>query len=337
MVVNDGTNTDSGNNTNWSFPVQKTWTNGGSDNDCNNANNWSPVGVPGSTDDVHLPVTANAPTVDAGVAAQADDLAVDSGVTLTVSGNSLTVSGNLNIAGTVDVNAQALTVTGSVSGSGHLDGTGTAYGVDIGGSMGVTQYTATAGTTTVEGNWNVGTFTHNSGVVEFDGAGDSVVYGSSSFSEFGSSTAGKTIKLDAGTTQTIGVLTVAGASGNNVTLQSLTNGSQWSIDMTSGTVTYASVRDSDASGGNTVSATNSLNNGNNVNWNFGEPAGLQGHWEFDGDALDAVGSQLEDLAAETEDLRAQLRERTTQMYVVLGVAAVAVVAVIVVLVRNRSG
>ena len=55
------------------------------------------------------------------------------------------------------------------------------------------------------------------------------------------------------------------------------------------------------------------------------------------DALEEVGSRLEGLAAETEDLRRGLRERTTQMWVVLGVAAIAAVAVFVVLVRNRSG
>jgi hypothetical protein len=68
-----------------------------------------------------------------------------------------------------------------------------------------------------------------------------------------------------------------------------------------------------------------------------EVAGLISAKEDLEDALENVGSQLEDLAAETGDLRAQLREKTTQMYVVLGVAAVAVVAVIVVLLRNRSG
>jgi prefoldin subunit 5 len=55
------------------------------------------------------------------------------------------------------------------------------------------------------------------------------------------------------------------------------------------------------------------------------------------EALEEIGSQLEGLADETGDLRAQLRERTTQMYGVLGVAAVAVIAVIVMLFRNRSG
>ena len=55
------------------------------------------------------------------------------------------------------------------------------------------------------------------------------------------------------------------------------------------------------------------------------------------DALEDIGSQLEELAAETEDLRAQLRGKTTQIWMALGVAAIAGVAVIVVLLRNRSG
>ena len=41
--------------------------------------------------------------------------------------------------------------------------------------------------------------------------------------------------------------------------------------------------------------------------------------------------------AGSEDLRRSVRERTTQMWVGLGVAAVAVVAGFVVVVRNRSG
>ena len=68
-----------------------------------------------------------------------------------------------------------------------------------------------------------------------------------------------------------------------------------------------------------------------------EVAGIVSAKEELEDALEDVGSQLEGLAAETEDLRRSLRERTTQMGVVLGVAAVAVIAVFVVLVRNRSG
>ena len=67
-----------------------------------------------------------------------------------------------------------------------------------------------------------------------------------------------------------------------------------------------------------------------------EVAGIVSAKEELEDALEDVGSQLEGLAAETEDLRRSLRERTTQMGVVLGVAAVAVIAVFVVLVRNRS-
>jgi hypothetical protein len=55
------------------------------------------------------------------------------------------------------------------------------------------------------------------------------------------------------------------------------------------------------------------------------------------DSLVEMGSQLEELADETGDLRAQLQGKTTQMYGALGVAAVAVVAVVVFSLRKRSG
>jgi hypothetical protein len=68
-----------------------------------------------------------------------------------------------------------------------------------------------------------------------------------------------------------------------------------------------------------------------------EVAGVVSAKEDLEDALEELGSQIEGLAVETGDLRVQLKERATQIWVVLGVAAAAVVAAIVVLVRNRSG
>lgn len=52
------------------------------------------------------------------------------------------------------------------------------------------------------------------------------------------------------------------------------------------------------------------------------------------DALEELGSQIEGLANEAGDLRVKVNERDTQIWVVLGMA---VVAVVVVFVRNRSG
>jgi predicted nuclease with TOPRIM domain len=55
------------------------------------------------------------------------------------------------------------------------------------------------------------------------------------------------------------------------------------------------------------------------------------------DSLVEMGSQLEELVDETGNLRAQLQEKSVQIYVVLGVAAVAVVAAVVFSLRKRSG
>jgi len=55
------------------------------------------------------------------------------------------------------------------------------------------------------------------------------------------------------------------------------------------------------------------------------------------DSLVEMGAQLEELADETGDLRTQLQAKTTQIYMVIGVAAVAVVAVVVFSLRKRSG
>jgi len=55
------------------------------------------------------------------------------------------------------------------------------------------------------------------------------------------------------------------------------------------------------------------------------------------DALEELGSQIDGLANEAGDLKVLIKERDTQIWVVLGVAAVAVIAALLVIVRNRSG
>jgi hypothetical protein len=55
------------------------------------------------------------------------------------------------------------------------------------------------------------------------------------------------------------------------------------------------------------------------------------------DALEDLGAQIEGLTDEAGDLRVKIKERDTQIWMVLGLAAVAVVAVLVLFVKNRSG
>lgn len=77
----------------------KTW-DGSVNTNWNNANNWTPVGVPTIADCVLIPVTANDPIISgASYQAYGLNLTIDNGATLTInSNNSLTIDSWINIA-----------------------------------------------------------------------------------------------------------------------------------------------------------------------------------------------------------------------------------------------
>ncbi len=82
-----------------------------------------------------------------------------------------------------------------------------------------------------------------------------------------------TVKFTAGTTQTInGTFTATGTVSNKITLNSVTSGSQFNLSKSSGTVTvsYCTIKDSNATGGATWDADDGTNidNGNNTGWDF---------------------------------------------------------------------
>lgn len=131
----------------------------------------------------------------------------------------------------------------------------------------------------VGGNWanSGGSFTHNSGTVILNNAGnDALITGSHTFNNFSVTTANKNVNFTAGTTQTVnGTLTLTGSSGNLITLRSSSGGSQWNLNVAgSSSVDYVDVKDSDASSGNAithaVNASRSTDSGNNENWSFNE-------------------------------------------------------------------
>ena len=99
------------------------------------------------------------------------DVTVDVGSALNLNGYTLAVSGGVVITGSLNVGTGVLTVAGSISGTGTLNGgSGT---VTVTGSMGVigtpfAAYSATSGITRVGTEFNVSTFTHNSGTVILD-------------------------------------------------------------------------------------------------------------------------------------------------------------------------
>ena len=133
-------------------------------------------------------------------------------------------------------------------------------------------FTAPSGNFTIGGNFthSGGTFTHGSGTIVLnDSSQTSAISGSSTFNNLSSTTAGKKITVANGTTQTVGgTFTLTGSAGNRIRLTGAEGGSQWDLVATGQSVSYVEARDSDASGGSTITATNSVNLGNNTNWTF---------------------------------------------------------------------
>jgi len=99
----------------------------------------------------------------------------------------------------------------------------------------------------VSGDWDSsgGTFTCGTGEVIFDGAGTSTIAGTT-FYDFTCTTPGKTLQVTTGNTETIlNALTLTGANGNLITLESTAEGSTFDIDpQGSWNVSYTQVRDS---------------------------------------------------------------------------------------------
>ncbi|HDH31650.1 MAG TPA: hypothetical protein ENH26_02655 [Candidatus Wolfebacteria bacterium] len=124
---------------------------------------------------------------------------------------------------------------------------------------------------TVSGNWtNNDTFTADSSVITFDGAGTSVITGNTTFNNLTNITAGKQLTFTAGSNQTIGgTLTLTGTSGNEINLRS-SSASTYNLTFPNGpqTVNYVDVQYSNALT-NTITANNSIDGGNNnANWLF---------------------------------------------------------------------
>jgi hypothetical protein len=153
---------------------------------------------------------------------------------------------------TVTINSGSLNVNGNITISGKLD--------------------VSTGTISLSGNWsNNNTFTCGTSTVNFIGTGTSTLSGSSTFYVLVSTTSGKTVNLSSATvTYVTNLLNL-----KNVTLRSTLQGATWYLTL-SGTqdVSSVDVKDSNASGGNTIIAYDSTDSGNNTNWDFGPPAAI---------------------------------------------------------------
>lgn len=105
------------------------------------------------------------------------------------------------------------------------------------------------------------------------GAGALTIQQSNTFANITNSVQPATITLTSGTTQTVGASNVSGTSGNLITLNASTPGSQATLSDSSGTnsLSFTSIQDIDATGGATWNAfleSGNIDAGNNSGWDF---------------------------------------------------------------------
>lgn len=144
----------------------------------------------------------------------------------------------------------------------------------------------TGGTTTITvgGNWilyDTGTapavFTAGNSTVILNGTSQSITGTCSFYNLTKTVSSAATLTFDNTDAQTVtNNLTLGGASGQRLSLRSNSTGNQWSLNVQAGatySLDYLDVKDSDASGGIQLTAVNSIDSGNNLNWNLGGAEG----------------------------------------------------------------
>ncbi|MFC1576516.1 LamG-like jellyroll fold domain-containing protein, partial [Candidatus Omnitrophota bacterium] len=238
-----------------------------------------------SAANVNIAATVNATGV---ASVTADNTNFNTGASWTLQ-NDLDITGNLVLnAGTLDASDQQIDITGTWARNNgtFTAGTGTVVfnGTSAISGSNITQFgnlaiangaTLTAHPTEirVSGNWTNlgGAFAGGSGTVIFNGAGESLISGDTTFANFTCTEAGKTVRFAAGSTQTMtGLLYIEGASGNLINLLSDSSPSVWYIDP-QGTrnVSYIEVHDSENIHTQSVDPIHSLGEEvsyNNTNW-----------------------------------------------------------------------
>ncbi len=222
-----------------------------------------------STGTVDLNGTANTQDVDFTGATLTNLTVNNTNGTPTVTATvGLTLSGNLTItAGNLVLNA-----AGGATIGGNLTFGGAGTLIDSG------------STVALDGNWDNsagGTYTATGEVRFLDNALTSTISGDTTFFGFvvPNTVGAKTLEFTAGSTQTVaatGTFDVQGQdAANRVVLVSGTPGTQWNLDVTGATTVTAAflnVTDGDVLNTGTISATDSVDSGNNDTFNM---AGVQ--------------------------------------------------------------
>jgi 6-phosphogluconolactonase (cycloisomerase 2 family) len=167
--------------------------------------------------------------------ASTTDLAITSGTIVTAPSN-LSIAGDYSNDGTMDFGTGTTTFNGASAqtATGTLNGTSAFYNLRI---------INTSATTSFETALEVGN--------RITATGSAI------------------IEFPAGATTTVAHFNVTGASGNEVVLRSTQSGTQWGLDATAYDINYVDVKDSTAcNGAGGVTATSSIDSGNNDCWTF---------------------------------------------------------------------
>jgi len=246
-------------------PVTYTWTGAGDAVSWSDTINWDVGGSYPSKPWHNVVIDAGNDAISLNAAASVDairDLTIADGS----GGSNLTLTKNLSVVGDCIFGDALFGNTGRI----YINGkTLTVYGNITLQTGGIITLGSSTGLLKVGGNFTRtgGIFTHSNGTIEFFGSFlSSIPPTGVLIYNFKCIEPGKEIKFTNGQTIHIdGKLEIQGAPGLEIKLHSTTPGSIWGIqnDGNIETVDYASVKDSDPVLGNDITATHSINEGNN--------------------------------------------------------------------------
>lgn len=227
-------------------------------------------------------VTTNGKTLDfpvrfdgAGGSWQLQDaLTLGSTRTLTLNNGTLDTNGKTVTSGSFassTSNTRTLTITNSsivILGSSWSMATSTNATINSSGST-INMNSASSKT------FNGGSLTY--GTLNQGGAGILTIAGSNTFANITNTVQPATVRLTDGTTQTVNAFSLSGTAGNLITLDTTIAGTRATLSKSSGTVSvsYVSIKDSNATGGATweaYAANGNVDAGNNLGWLFAVPA-----------------------------------------------------------------